>query len=390
MGLKADTAADWKRLQEKREHRSTARPSQKYDYATNEAVKRRYLHQGYRSRGGKLRPFSLPFYELLKEAELLKGSTSPPGCAGPDTRDWLPASPHMCRQDKLCGCCWDRRSQAGALSIMGRQLHGGEVWSFSQSLPAIRTEPKAVKEARDAFAKILTKRGWKAYSIYVHTFGDPPWEGPKGHLDGFFGALPDSDPAPIIGTHISGTDPDQRHAWALHPEIQEELAHLWRSPVAHHPAVIAAKQVDVEAKDYVYELWTGAKYAGRQTFPTLRILAGQANRQGTRFRMTNIDGAMVSPPKRRRMKPRPKKALETWVNPRGGDGYFGLDEVLAWCQTACEWDLVMGRPKQSNTKPVHEAYKHQLEGSWMHATLHRNRLQYPAWLPKPARSGRQS
>lgn len=344
---------------------------ERVEYGTNEVVAQRYRDPSYKLPSGQKRALFLGYFDALYDAGLITNRSQPAACAGPNRKGWTGASKFMCRQSLLCGPCWDRRRHEQAIGVLQRQLHGGPVVSFSMTTPAIRHDAEAMREARDDFTRVVQGLGWTCYSIYVHTYGENPGQGPKGHLDGIIGALPGSDSRSVLGEHIKGDWNKKRARFEPCSDVVDALRHCWDTRVARHEPQIHARVLAPHKPGYVWGLLKAAKYASRQTFPTLRLIAGQMDAAGTHFRLTNVNGTLC--------KEDHVGDIKAIPNTRRSDGLFPGPDVLSWAQLAAHWDRAVGRHKHSTTRPIHPRYMLDLEDKRMKRILTAWRIRAPSW-----------
>ncbi len=210
------------------------------------------------------RPYWLPIYNWIKPPDDFGVKGHPAGCAGPllRTKSGARRSRFPCDKYHFCTYCWERRRRMGGLRAALYHTGQDQIVKFSISLPGVRANPEKVVEARRQVVKVLRRAGFDRQTVWVHTFGENPAQGPKGHLDGIASGPADADPGVF---DVDAHDALQR---VLRPFHERPDAGFWQ-PHVHHRS---AKQPTVR-KD-VKELVKAGMYAGRPTFHTKRIWAG--------------------------------------------------------------------------------------------------------------------
>lgn len=360
MGDRDDLKRMDERLWKARQERRQRPPSKQETYGTNETVGRRFLEPDYPV-GGFRRPLYLPGFEELAEAGFSLPKAHPGTCSGPRAEKYHGKGRFMCRQRLLCGVCWDQHRHAQALKVLERQLHGGPVWKFSVSLPVLRHDPKLVKAARDRFSRAVASLGYTVQDIYVHTFGQNPAEGPKGHLDGFLGALPGEEPEPLAARHL-----DESTA-TLAPDIADKVG-AWTGAAVRYEPIFSIREVNTLGRNGVRDMLSGAKYAGRETFPTLALIAGQLDTHGREYRLTDVNGRTCRPGRR--------GSIQSITTPKYPLGNYNRDEVQTWMKTAAEWNQAIPLGKHTSKTRPHPRLRPELDAlTWWQYW----RLRPPSW-----------
>lgn len=305
-----------------------AEPKSKPVWGTPKVIGKRYAQPFYQGKRGIRRPLFIPnFYEFFQEAGVPIPKNRPWNCSGPRMKGQFESGRWPCDQPLICGSCWDRQRHKAALKGAQRHLHGENVVKFSQTLPLIRTDPAAVLEARKAYCKALKDLGWKHQTVWVQTFGEHPWEGPKGHLDG---VISGDGEWPIVHQKSSGTG-------IMHGVLADAVEHAFGQK---HELVMSARAVDPSTRRGMTDFVSGLKYAGRETFPTLRILAGAMDINCDLVKFTTVDGGNCRFPRK----------IEDVPNKARLDGLWTYNDVYQWAETAAEWNAVIGRGGHTRTK----------------------------------------
>lgn len=295
-------------------------------------IKVRYNHICNR-RG---RPYWNPVYPIIypEEAED-RPYWNPAGCIGPKSKQFprRAARPFACRLHNFCSFCWERRRRESGFRAAVHHTGQENVTKFSLSLPGVRTNVETVKEARTAFIRYLKRNGFDRITCYIHTFGENPAEGAKGHLDGVCSGA-DGDPE-VLQPH---------HASALRSLLlkyhHRPDAGFWEPKVQSRAVATSstAKQVN--------DLILAGFYAGRPTFHTRRVLAGlYGEPMDYRVRMTNMGG---------KSKKQPVQDLAQVVKRAVPDWTFR--DLMTATNEAEQWDKAAGRPvlpRGVRLKPKH-------------------------------------
>ena len=301
--------------------------STKAQWGTPKIIGKRYAQPYYKGKRGIRRPlFIQNLYDHLREAGLDIPKNRPWNCSGPREKGRFEPGKWPCDQPLICGSCWDRQRHKAALKGAQRHLHGEKVVKFSQTLPLIRNDPEAVAEARKAYCKALKDLGWTNQTVWVQTFGEHPWEGPKGHLDG---VVSGDGEWPIVHGKSAATG-------IMHGALADAVEHAFGPK---HELVMSARAVDPASRRGMTDLVSGLKYAGRETFPTLRILAGAMDWNCEIVKFTNVHGGNC----------RFTRKIETLPNPQRLDGLWTYNDVYQWAATAAEWNSVIGRGGRTRT-----------------------------------------
>lgn len=270
------------------------------------------------------RPYWNPGYPIIyPEESEERPYWNPMGCAGPKAKKFplRKSRPFVCRLHNFCTFCWERRRLEGGLRAAACHADQANVIKWSVTLPGVRTSPEKVKEARTAVVRYLKRNGFDRVTTYVHTFGENPAEGPKGHLDGICsGAEGDAD---VL---------TQAHA----DDLRKLLLRYHHRPDAGfwEPNVDSHAIEHKSPRKMVNDLILAGFYSGRPTFHTRRIVAGTyGNPWDYRVFLTNMGGkpknAPVGPLLNVNKQPFPE---------------WSWHDLLRATQEAETWDKVIGRP----------------------------------------------
>ncbi len=294
-------------------------------------VKARYNHICNR-RG---RPYWNPVYPFIypEDAED-RPYWNPAGCIGPKAKQFprRQARPYPCRLHNFCSFCWERRRRESGFRAAAHHAGEQNIMKFSLSLPRVRMDVEKVKEARTSFVRFLKRNGFDRVTCYIHTFGENPAEGAKGHLDGVCSG-PDGDPDVLALDQVSVL------RQLLLKYHHRPDSGFWEPEVKSRPIVTGSTPAQVK------DLILAGFYAGRPTFHTRRVLAGlYGPHLDYRVRMTNVGGKKKRTP-----------VMDLEINKVKVPEWTFKDLLFA-TNEAEQWDKAMGRPvlpRGVRLKPKH-------------------------------------
>ncbi len=271
------------------------------------------------------RPYWNPTYDFIYPEESEdRPYWNPMGCIGPKSKQFpmRKARPFVCRLHNFCTFCWERRRLQGGLRAAACHADQENVVKWSVSLPGVRTDPEIVKQARTSVVRYLKRNGFDRVTCYVHTFGENPAEGPKGHLDGICSGS-DGDIDALDPAHVT----DLRKLLLKYHHRPD--AGFWEPHVERH--LIEHDK----APDMVNELILAGFYAGRPTFHTRRIVAGTYGTPANyNVFLTNMGGKSKKTPVAPLINKHTQLAYPDW----------SWQDLLRATMQAEEWDKAIGRP----------------------------------------------
>lgn len=270
------------------------------------------------------RPYWNPTYDIIypEEAEE-RPYWNPRGCLGPKAKKFprRRGRAFVCRLHNFCTFCWERRRREGGIRAAACHADQENVVKWSVTLPGVRTDPETVKQARTAMVRYLKRNGFDRVTCYIHTFGENPAQGPKGHLDGIASGA-EGDPA-LLDTSNTHELRDLLLKYHHRPD-----AGFWEPNVDSH--VIDHRT----PRKMVNDLILGGFYAGRPTFHTRRVVAGTyGTAWNYRVFMTNMGGKSRKTPVGPLLD-RNEEKVPDW----------SWDDLLRATMQAEEWDKATGRP----------------------------------------------
>ena len=289
---------------------------------------KQYMRRYVRRNG---RPYYLPSYNFLYPRERENRGWDAGNCIGPRDKKYpKPTGKRLlCHKHNYCAFCWERKRRNSGLRAALHHVNDPVIVKHSLTLPGERTDPVRVRGARKVWVKFLKKEGFEHVTAYVHTYGENPNEGVKGHLDLI---------ASGADCHIDSINP---HA---NPKVQEILRPFHQRPDQgfFQPFVSRREIQQPTTKKTVNELVLAGMYAGRSTLHVRRILAGlYGDQYFPNVHLTTVTG---------------KKGcqVEAMTSAGGKPPDWTYADLLRICNEADEWDQAIGRatrPRGVRLKP---------------------------------------